>query len=153
MKKGYFFQTLIKSRDDTNELILKMEETVSSLLDSKTTISKPGMLLGKIQGGKTRAFIGVIALAFDNDYDVAIVLTKGTKALLKQTMRRLEKDYEKFIEDDQISLFDIMNFPNNVTPWERNKKIIIVVKKEINNMKKLIQNLVNTYPDLGQKKY
>ncbi len=152
MKKGYFFQTLIKSRDDTNELILKTEETVSSLLDSKTTISKPGMLLGKIQGGKTRAFIGVIALAFDNDYDVAIVLTKGTKALLKQTMRRLEKDYEKFIEDDQISLFDIMNFPNNVTPWERNKKIIIVVKKEINNMKKLIQNLVNTYPDLGQKK-
>jgi len=152
MEKGYFFRTLIKKREDTDELILKMEETVFSLLDSKTTISKPGMLLGKIQGGKTRAFIGVIALAFDNDYDVAIVLTKGTKALLKQTIRRLERDYEKFIEDDQISLFDIMNFPNNVTPWERNKKIIIVVKKEINNMKKLIQNLVNTYPDLGQKK-
>ncbi|MFZ3057654.1 MAG: Z1 domain-containing protein [Minisyncoccales bacterium] len=152
MTQGYFFKTLIEKRNDSEELVLKMEESVSSLLGFKTTISKPGMLLGKIQGGKTRAFIGIIALAFDNSYDVAIVLTKGTKALLKQTVRRFEKDYEKFIEDDQVKVFDIMNFPNNITQWELDQKIVIVVKKEINNMRTLIDNLVNTYPNLSYKK-
>jgi len=58
------------------------------------------MLLGKIQSGKTRAFIGVIALAFDNDYDIAIILTKGTKVLAQQTYERLVDDFKDFIDDN-----------------------------------------------------
>jgi len=43
------------------------------------------MLLGKIQSGKTRGFLGIIADAFDNQFDIAIVLTKGVQRRGKRT--------------------------------------------------------------------
>ena len=66
------------------------------------------MLLGKIQSApkKTRAFIGVIGLAFDEGYDLVVVLTKGErKALTKQTYERLYQEFDehgKFIENDVV---------------------------------------------------
>ena len=84
--KGEFYNNLSTKRNDSGELKLCMEDTVQKLLENDINVNKPGMLLGKIQSGKTRVFIGIIALAFDNGYDMAIVLTKGTKALSQQTL-------------------------------------------------------------------
>ena len=39
-----------------------IEETTKSLENQKTDVKRPGMLLGKIQSGKTKIFMGVIAL-------------------------------------------------------------------------------------------
>ena len=94
LQKGNFYNTLTTNRKDDSALMSCMEETVSKLLESDTSLKKPGILLGKIQSGKTRAFIGVIALAFDSGYDIAIVLTKGTKALSEQTVQRLKEPKE-----------------------------------------------------------
>ena len=102
-----------------------MEETVTKLLANQTSMDRPGMLLGKIQSGKTRAFIGIVALAFDNGYDMAIILTKGTKVLAQQTYQRLRSDFAEFIESDDIQLFDIMNIPENLPPYILGKKIIM----------------------------
>ena len=38
--------------------------------NSEEKIKKPIMMLGKIQSGKTRAYTGLIALAFDNGFDM-----------------------------------------------------------------------------------
>jgi hypothetical protein len=65
------------------------EETVGELLQKSTTSDNPGMLLGKVQSGKTRTFISILALAFDNGYDIAIVLSKNSRALIEQTAKRL----------------------------------------------------------------
>ena len=46
------------------------EETVDELLKKSTTSDHPGMLLGKVQSGKTRTFISIMALAFDNGFDI-----------------------------------------------------------------------------------
>lgn len=46
------------------------------------------MLLGEVQSGKTRAFIGVMGLAYDNGIDVVILLTKNSNALARQTKQR-----------------------------------------------------------------
>jgi hypothetical protein len=110
------------------------------------------MLLGKIQSGKTRTFIGVTALAFDNGYDVAIVLTKGTRALAQQTYQRLQGDFADFKHDDTIQIFDIMLLPDNLIHYELNQKIMIVVKKETNNLQRLYTALFETYPMLAEKK-
>lgn len=122
------------------------------MLANDTSSQKPGILLGKIQSGKTRAFIGIMALAFDNGYDVSVILTKGTKALVKQTVQRMEKDFHNFVYDDIAEVFDIMHMPDNLTAYERNKKLIIVVKKEVNNMRKILEKLASVYPDLREKK-
>lgn len=150
--KGEFYNSLTSKRNDSSELKLCMEDTIQKLLENDTNVNKPGMLLGKIQSGKTRAFIGIIALAFDNGYDMAIVLTKGTKALAQQTYERLEADFSDFIEDDKVQIFDILHVPENLPRWILKQKIIMVVKKEINNLRRIIKALKETYPDLSKRK-
>jgi hypothetical protein len=51
---------------------------VERLLSTETTADRPGMLLGKIQSGKTKTFLGAVALAFDNGVDIAVVITSTT---------------------------------------------------------------------------
>jgi hypothetical protein len=150
--KGEFYETLTNQRKDPEDLKSCMEETVQKLLKSDTDMNKPGMLLGKIQSGKTRAFIGIIALAFDNDYDMAIILTKGTKALAQQTYERLESDLSDFVKDDKVQIFDILHIPGNLPKWILKQKIIMVVKKEKNNLRRIIKALKETYPDLSKRK-
>jgi hypothetical protein len=109
------------------------------------------MLLGKIQSGKTKIFMGVIALSFEKDYGMAIVLTKGTKALAEQTYTRIDKDFDTLIEGDHVKLFDIMNMPDEITPYVRSKKLILVVKKQADNLNRLV-SLFDKYEDLRNKK-
>src|SRR5687768_767448 len=70
-----------------------IQGTVQELLTHSTTSVKPGMLLGKVQSGKTKTFLGVVALGFDNGFDIAVVLTKPTTALARQTYKRVSKDF------------------------------------------------------------
>lgn len=147
-----FYETLTRRRGDSTELQRCMQETVQKMLSFETEVDRPGMLLGKIQSGKTRAFIGIIALAFDKHYDMAIVLTKGTKALTQQTYERLRQDFREFLEADRIKICDIMHLPQNFRKFELQQKLIIVVKKETNNLKRIIRALTETYPDLSSKK-
>ena len=99
---------------------------------------KPLMLLGKIQSGKTKAFIGLISLVFDNGYDLAVILTKNSNALAKQTVARLQMEFSEFKEDDILDIFDIMCIPKEMSKFELEKKLIIVVKKEKNNLPRMI---------------
>ena len=88
-----------------------VREAVDELVKRETTSSHSGMLLGKIQSGKTRAFLGIIALAFDKGFDVAVVLTKGTKTLGNQTVSRIARDFRPFREDNALQVFDILKIP------------------------------------------
>ena len=97
------------------------------------------MLLGKIQSGKTRAFVGAIAQAFDHDVDIALVLTKGTKTLSAQTVSRLSADFAEFIDEDQVMVLDIMRLPGKLTRAELGRTIVIVAKKQARNLERLIE--------------
>ena len=50
------------------------------------------LVVGYVQSGKTMSFTGVLAMAHDNRYRVAIILTGITTNLLGQTADRLAKD-------------------------------------------------------------
>jgi len=104
------------------------------------------MLLGKIQSGKTRAFLGIMAMAFDEGFDVAIVLTKGTKTLAQQTVQRISDDFREFRDEDTMQVYDIMSVPD-LSPWEVSEhKLIIVVKKEYRNLDRLKALITQTQP-------
>jgi len=147
-----YYSKVAEKRNDSEELRACVEAVVENLKNGTTSVTKPGMLLGKIQGGKTRAFIGVIAYAFDNDYDISIVLTKGTKALAKQTYERVVEDFSELIEDDKIQVFDIMSLPQNLTNYVLRQKLIFVAKKQKDNLGRIIKCLEETYPNLKQRK-
>jgi hypothetical protein len=127
------------------------ERTVRKLLAEQTTSERPGMLLGKVQSGKTRTFISVMALALDNGYDIAIVLSKNSKALIEQTAKRLRAEFRIFLEDGLLDLYDIMESPKSFTAFELESKLIFVAKKETNNLKRLIQ-LFAKHPLMAAKR-
>ena len=124
---------------------------MDELLGSDTT-AKPGMLLGKIQSGKTKTFLGIIALAFDNGFDVAVVLTKPTTALAKQTYKRVSKEFAEFIECDDVKVYDIVELPSRLTQFELNQKLIFVVKKQTDNLTRISEALLSMYPALSRKR-
>jgi hypothetical protein len=128
------------------------EETVSVLLSTGTTSDHPGMLLGKVQSGKTRTFISVLALAFDNDFDIAIVLSKNSKALIKQTANRLGEEFSMFVKDGELEIYDIMIAPKSFTKHElESNKLIFVAKKQDDNLRHLIK-LFQNHPAMAAKR-
>jgi len=146
-----YYPRLKSFRNDDDVLSDCIEEIVSKLEAEATTGDKPGMLLGKIQSGKTRGFVGVIAKAFDRGFDIAIVLTKGTKTLSAQTVRRLEADFKEFIDDDEFLVLDIMNLPGTLRRSELRRKVVIVAKKQARNLDRLIK-FINDHEDLQDRK-
>lgn len=123
------YKNFIDTKNYSKELQECIEKTVDQLTNRHTTVSHPGLLLGKIQSGKTRTFIGIIALAFDRDLDICVIFTKGTKALSEQTLKRLEDEFFYFIQNDEVKVYDIMSLPP-LTPYIKQQKLIFVVKKE-----------------------
>jgi len=128
-----------------------IQSTVDRLLTVDTSATKPGMLLGKIQSGKTKTFLAIMALAFDNGFDIAIILTKGTKALARQTLERVRHEFAPFYEKDLLQIYDIMTVPSGLTGYELSQKLIFVAKKQIDNMDKLSALVRETYPRLTSK--
>lgn len=123
----------------------------------------PCMFLGSIQSGKTRGFIGLMALCFDNDFDMAIIMTKCSKALVQQTVKRMTGEFERFkaknatisevvaqdILDIDFTGADTVQKKQDIVAAFLNKfkgkKRILVVKKEKDNvdrMNMLIKQLV-----------
>jgi hypothetical protein len=146
-----YYPRLKSFRNDDEALSTCIEDIVDDLESASTSGDKPGMLLGKIQSGKTRGFVGVIAKSFDRGFDMAIVLTKGTKTLSAQTVRRLESDFAEFIEDDEFLVVDIMNVPGTLRRSELRRKVVIVAKKQARNLDKLIE-FIGEHEDLQNRK-
>jgi hypothetical protein len=127
-------------------------DTVERLLQNTTANDHPGMLLGQVQSGKTRAFMGAIALAFDNSFDVAVIFTKGTRALTRQTLARVRRDLRPAIEREMVAAHDVKVLPDNLTDWDLEQKLVIVCKKEDDNLRRLTTALTVTYPALAAKR-
>lgn len=145
-----FYDELASKRRDSPELRQKIEEVVNKLQEEATSTKRPGILLGRVQSGKTRAFLGVIARAFDRGYDVAIILTKGTISLAEQTLSRVKEDFREFIATDQVDVYDILAVPD-LTRYELNRKLIFVVKKEDDNLRRLLKLFGEQYEELRAK--
>lgn len=141
-----FYDELRAARGDDQALADCVREIVEKLQRAQTTGSRPGMLLGKIQSGKTRAFVGAIAFAFDRGFTLAIVLTKGTKTLSAQTVARLRTDFAKPIKDDALTVYDIMKLPEKLTGSELRRKIVIVAKKQAQNLDRLLKFVGENVP-------
>lgn len=112
--------------------------TVDKLLSTDTPTDRPGMLLGKVQSGKTRTYVAITANAFDRGFGAVIVLTKNSKALCEQTIKRLKSEFNTFIEEGELEVYDIMAAPEDFNAFELESKLIFVAKKQTHNLDRLI---------------
>ncbi|MBO5466229.1 MAG: hypothetical protein J6A02_02155 [Prevotella sp.] len=137
-----------------------VENTVKLLLEEGEHAEEPGLLLGKIQCGKTDTFEDIIGLSFDKGVNIAIVITKGTKALVNQTIMRMKKDYKWFKASDDrsqrstINIYDIMDIGKAGLKQAivESGKTVIVCKKQAKNMERLIELFESKSPFLKKKK-
>lgn len=146
----------------SKELTECITTTVDKLLEDGDDARQPGLLLGKIQCGKTNTFENIIGLSFDKGIDVCIVLTKGTNTLATQTIERLKYDFRFFKETQDLNqrnivyVNDILEYKKNgLTEREINRpycKRIIVCKKENQNLKHLLKLFTEKSPLLKEKK-
>ena len=86
-------KNLIKEDKDNiiNSTIRILSNCVKSNFSEDSEESNTGIVIGKIQSGKTLSFTGVISLAIDNCYKIVFILA-GTKKLLEiQTYERIKK--------------------------------------------------------------
>ena len=152
-QNGAIYTAFLKEKNYDRKSMDCILETVEKMRSNHSSDDHPGMLLGKIQSGKTRTYLGSIALAFDNDYDLAIVFTKGTNALTHQTVARLEDEFRDLITYDQVDVFDIMSIRNHgLNEFQLQKKVIIVCKKEDDNLGHLQKLLFEQNPALGKRR-
>ena len=130
------------------------------MLEEGEHADEPGLLLGKIQCGKTDTFEDIIGLSFDKGVDIAIVITKGTKALVNQTIMRMKKDYKWFKASDSldqratINIYDIMDIGRAGLKQAKveSGKTVIVCKKQAQNLARLIELFETKSPFLKKKK-
>ena len=86
-------KNIIKEDKDNiiNSTIRILSNCVKSNFSDDSEESNTGIVIGKIQSGKTLSFTGVISLAIDNGYRIVFILA-GTKKLLEnQTYERIKK--------------------------------------------------------------
>ncbi len=147
----------------SDELVKCITDTVDNLLVDTPNAKEPGLLLGKIQCGKTNAFENIIGMSFDRGIDVCVVFTKGTNTLAYQTIERLRYDFRHFKETERldqpliVEVDDIKDLhkrgglsTNQVN--RKGAKRIIVCMKQADNMQHLIELFKEDSPALLQKK-
>lgn len=112
-------------------------------------VSETGIVIGKVQSGKTSNFISVLALAFDNKYDIAIVLGGNTLELLKQNASRIESAFK--VDTEKLTVLktndnkSLINSARIKEFLENDRKIIIVGLKHHKHINKISEIFDNEY--------
>ena len=105
------------------------------------------LCLGKVQSGKTAFFISVIALAFDNGYDVAYLMG-GTKNSLRD--QNYERVLNEFSNNSNVKVLELNNTsPEDIAAYVDNGyKVIAVVLKnapERKNIGKMQESMQHNF--------
>ena len=79
----------------TLKIVNNSKKVISNFLSKDMCIfdGRIGLLIGQVQSGKTKTFLGVISSAFDHGYDVVILLAGSDNGLKNQTVKRLKDTF------------------------------------------------------------
>ena len=112
-------------------------------------LTDTGVVIGKVQSGKTSNFISVLALAFDNGYDIAIVLGGNTLDLLKQNASRITSAFN--VDSEKLTVLKTNDNKSLINParikefLENGRKIIIVGLKHNKHIDQIADIFNSTY--------
>lgn len=80
----------------TQSAVAATTDRINELLSERGTSSSPhvnGLVVGRVQSGKTRNYIGLMLKAADEGWNVIIVLTSAIKSLALQTRNRISDEF------------------------------------------------------------
>ncbi len=117
--------------------------------NTQEEVAETGVVIGKVQSGKTSNFISVLALAFDNEYDIAIVLGGNTLDLLKQNASRIISAFN--VDSERLTVLKTNDNKSLINParikdfLENGHKVIIVGLKHNKHIDQIAEIFDNAY--------
>lgn len=117
--------------------------------NAQEELSETGIVIGKVQSGKTSNFISVLALALDNGYDIAIVLGGNTLELLKQNATRITSAFH--VDTEKLTVLKTNDNKSLVNPArikefiENGRKVIIVGLKHNKHIDQIAEIFNNDF--------
>ncbi len=162
----YINNILIQRKNDldsVNQLKNECETIVNLLPTINDSNDRIGLVIGKVQSGKTSTFNGLISAAIDLKYNVIIIVSGLKENLRAQTQKRFESDVVDILQPSDnhensnvhfISLTSVDRASQNFTPGNRifgnltstNPSNVVygVYLKNGSNLRKLIKKIQNT---------
>lgn len=135
-------------RQDKIDVAQRIEFDVKEILDGcgnpkqDSPFLHKGLVVGKVQSGKTGNFSGVINAAYDVGYNIVIVLSGLTNKLREQTRDRLNNDVRELIDgQSDIAMNDgdlsISTYREYLGYFASNKALL-VIKKNVSVLNALL---------------
>ena len=92
-----YIEVVTKNDERTRSSVDAIMGRMDKLLCDPDRLEKriSGLVVGRVQSGKTRNYIGLALKAADAGWNVIIVLTSAIKALAEQTEKRINRDFKK----------------------------------------------------------
>lgn len=122
-----------------------LRQCLNPYIDS--TDSKTGIVIGKVQSGKTSNFISLVALGFDNNYKISIVFGGNKKNLANQNAKRISENFSSSSEEVVILSTEknegLIESDELLSFLDQGKRIVIVAlkhSKHINMLRTVIEN-------------
>ncbi len=85
-----------RTRSSVDSIMGRMDKLLNDLdEDCHVTGRLSGLVVGRVQSGKTRNYVGLALKAADAGWNVIIILTSAITALAKQTEDRIMRDFRK----------------------------------------------------------
>jgi hypothetical protein len=143
------YKSLLASKGWSKSIIDSIDEESDKILDrtfnpmrKDIRINKRGLVIGRVQSGKTANYMGVVSKALDTGFKVIIILTGVHENLRRQTFKRIQEEigtegihYHTSDETDFKSMH--ARIANDIE--NSNDKHLFIVKKNSSVLKNLIR--------------
>lgn len=114
-----------------------VDENGEPVIEANNPKSRPnGLVVGRVQSGKTRNYIGLMLKAFDEGWNTIFVLTSNSTELRAQTASRIAKDFARAGITDRFARQIDVSIRNGNQPANDTNGFLYwgVVIKEVNNI-------------------
>ena len=90
-----YIETVTKNDSRTRNSVDAIIGRIDELLDDRPDGRLSGLVVGRVQSGKTRNYVGLALKAAEAGWNVIIILTSPIMALAEQTEKRIKRDFKK----------------------------------------------------------
>ena len=146
---GVFIQTVSDYMEKNDFPLTSINNIVQNSVEifshcvkvAKNQTTNTGIIIGKVQSGKTSNFIALTAMAFNNGYNIDIVLCGNKNILLDQNKQRIKESFN--VDSDKLVVLDTNSNSDIIAEREierfvkRGVKVIIVGLKHHKHIDKI----------------
>ena len=129
-----------RTKADVESIVERMNDILATREANEQRVS--GLVVGRVQSGKTRNYVGLMLKAVDEGWNVIVVLTSSNTALTDQTEGRIKSDLEKAQVHQHIPLgfrsADSISSPTHLLASNNASFYWGVTMKESSNLDKVL---------------